>query len=203
MTNYFQTINLHKKLIVAVAILCGILSFVFAKFYPTTYTVSTLLAIHRVNKETTSDFQYDNYYGIQATEFVGNTVVSYLQSPETILEIYKETKLDQETKNIFSETKKFRPKQLSSHLIKLRITSEDNEKAKKLVQAAVEVINGKVKKLETNVKNQNSFEISATESIISTNKYSPFFVGGLGLICGLFLGVGFAFLFVYFKEEGK
>ncbi|MEW6407843.1 MAG: Wzz/FepE/Etk N-terminal domain-containing protein [Patescibacteria group bacterium] len=202
MKNYLQIIISHKKLILFVAALCAIFSFIFVKVYPTTYTASTLLSIHRVNKEVTEDFQYDNYYAIQAAEFVGNTVVSLLQSPEAILEIYKKAKLDRDI-DIFHEVKKFRPKQLSSHLVKVKITNQSQEKAEKLAKATVAVINDKVKKLEVDPQKQNSFEIGAQGSVISTNKYNPYLVTALGLICGLFLGVGLAFLGEYFKPDQK
>lgn len=200
MRNYPQIIASRKKLILLVAVLCTILSFIFVKIYPTTYTASTLLSIYRVNKEATEDFQYDNYYAIKAAEFVGNTVVGRLQSPEAILEIYKKAKLDRDI-DIFHEVKKFRPKQLSSHLIKVRITDQSQEKAEKLAKAMAEVINDEVKKLEVDPKKQNSFEIAAEGPIISTNKYNPHLVTALGLICGLFLGIGLTFLFEYFRGE--
>lgn len=200
MKNYLQIIVSHKKLILLVAVLCAIFSFIFVKVYPTTYTASTLLSIYRVNKEATEDFQYDNYYAIKAAEFVGNTVVSLLQSPEAILEIYKKAKLDRDI-DIFREVKKFRPKQLSSHLVKIKITNQSREKAEKLAKATAVVINDEVKKLEVDSKAQNSFEIKASKPIISTNRYNPYLVTVLGLICGLFLGIGLAFLFEYFREE--
>jgi capsular polysaccharide biosynthesis protein len=200
MKNYFEIITSRKKLILVVIILCGILSFVFAKVYPTTYTVSILLSVQRVNKEATSDFQYDNYYGIQAAEFVGNTIVSLLQSPEAGLEIYKKANLDKNI-DIFREIKKFRPKQLSSHLVKLKITDKDSKNAKNLAIAAGEVVNTKVKQLEVSSNKQNSFEIEISEPLVLTNKYNPYFVTILGLICGLFLGAGVAFLFEYFKTN--
>lgn len=203
MKNYFRIISSHKKLILLIIILCGILSFIAAKVIPTTYTASTLLLVHRTNKIETKDFQYDNYYSIQATEAVGNTVASLLQSPELILEIYKKAKLENTIKNISSDVKKFRPKQISSHLIRLRVTTQNSQDSEKLIKAGVEVLQNRISQLETNYDKKGSFEISAENPIVFANKYSPLTVTILGLICGLFLGIALAFLFEYFREEEK
>lgn len=204
MKNYLQIVSSHKKLIFFVILLCGIFSFLFAKFYPTTYTASTLFTINRVNRAPETDFPYDNYYySIQATGAVGDTVSSLLQSPEVILEIYKKAGLEKEIKDIAADAKRFRPKQISSHLIKLKITTLNKESSEKLAKSTEEVLKNRVKKLETNFENKNSFDLSAEKAIIFTNKYSSLLVTILGLFGGLFLGVGLAFLFEYFKTEKK
>lgn len=198
--DYFNILTRHKITILITVIICLVLSIIFSLVKPEEFEASVLLSIHRVNRQITSEFQYDNYYSIQAAEYVGNTVVGWLQTKAVITEIYKRAGLEKEFQETLLPLRKFRPKQISSHLVKVRITSNSPEKARKLSAALISVIQEKVKALELTPDNRNSFEIKADESIIDSKKYSPFLVAPISIIAGLFLGIGLAFLFEYLKK---
>ena len=58
----------------------------------------------------------------------------------------------------------------------------------------------KLPEVELTGNDSNSFEIMASNPIITEKNYDPVLVTIIGLICGLFIGLGLAFIFEYFKE---
>lgn len=199
--DYLSVIRKYKILILVTAFLCGIFALILSLIYPQSYDVQVLLAIHRVNREQTADFQYDNYYSIQAAEHLSNTVVSWLETPGIVLEIFKKADLESEIKDINVEVKKIRPKQISSHLVRVKLNHKNQEKAKKLASALVSVIDDRVQSIEQTADAKNSFEVKAEEPIIILRKYDPPLATLFGFIGGLFLGIGFAFFYEYLKSE--
>lgn len=199
--SYLKVISEKKLFIVAIALFCGILAFILAFFNPKSYDAFILMTVHRAEREKTSDFQYDNYYAIQAAEYIGNTVTGWLETPEVVTAIYKKAELENDLGNVFQEVKKIKPKQLSSHLIRVKLNNKEQDKADKLAKALIQVTKEKMSKLEVDFSGKSSFSIEAEEPVIVLKKYDPYLVAVFGLLGGIFMGIGLAFLREYLKTE--
>jgi capsular polysaccharide biosynthesis protein len=199
--NYFEVIKRRKVFIVSFGAICGILSLIFSLTTPKSYEAVILLSVHRVNREKTADFQYDNYYAIQAAEYVGNTIVSLLEMPETILEIYKKAGWQDEMGDVYAAARKIKPKQISSHLVKVKLNDKNKEKVERLSGALADVIRNKISSIEVTPENKNSFTVESTEPIITQKTYSPPIVTLIGFLGGIMIGMGFSFCLEYLKEE--
>ncbi|MBU1167838.1 hypothetical protein KKC60_05565 [Patescibacteria group bacterium] len=198
--NYLKIVLLKKFMILIVMLLVGGLALGATYVMPEKYTATTSLTLHRVNREQTPDFQYDNYYAIQSSEFLSNTLVSMFAAPDTVLEIYKKAGLESEG-DINTQIKSIKPSQVSAHLIKVKVSNADASKAEKVLGSLVTVSQDKIENLESNAAGHNSFEVTAGEAVVSSNQISPIVALVAGLVSGLFLGIAFAFLKEYFKEE--
>jgi capsular polysaccharide biosynthesis protein len=202
--NYLKVISDKKIFILVTVIICGVLAFVISSVKPQSYDSGLLLTVHRENREETKDFQYDNYYSIQASEYLSNTAVSLIESPEFVSKVYNRAGLADELDDVFAAAKKIKPKQISSHLIKVKLNDKDEEKAKKLSIALGEVLKDDISKIEISAAGKGSFTIAAEEPIVTLKKYNPWLVGLIGMIGGLFIGIALAFLGEYFRrEEGE
>lgn len=198
-----KVIGDKKVFILVTALLCGVLAFIISSVKPTSYDSSLLLTVHRENREDTKDFQYDNYYSIQASEYLSNTAVSLIESPEFVNKVYDRAGLADELDDVYAAAKKIKPKQISSHLIKVKVNDKDEEKAKKLTVALGEVLNDDVSKIEVSSKGKGSFTVVAEEPIVTLKKYNPWLVGLIGIIGGLFIGTALAFLGEYYRKEER
>lgn len=196
--NYFQVIAKHKITVISAVILCGLASFVYAYVKPQSFSSTVSMSFHRINKEATNDFQYDNYYSAKAVEIISNTAVGWLETPNVVLEIFEKANVVPD--DIYKETKKITPKQTSAHEIQARIVNPKRENAEKLSNALVTVMQDKVKQLEINSDNKNSFDLIAEKPIVTEIKYNPLMLTLIGLVAGLFLGIGLAFVWEYFKD---
>ena len=74
--------------LVIITVLATILSFVFAYFKPVNFDTSISFSINRINKQKTEEYQYDDYYAIQASDLFSQTVMSWFLTPSVLLEIY-------------------------------------------------------------------------------------------------------------------
>lgn len=198
--NYIEVVKKNKIYVYVCIIFCGIAALIFSLTQPTSYESTLTLSVHKVNRQDSKDFQYDNYYAIQASELLGNSIVGWLESPNVIFEVYDRAELTPESEEIDKLVRGMNAKQISSHSIKVNFSKVDRERTEKISGSLVEVINDKVKELEVTGNNKNSFEVTSASPIINEKNYDPVLVTIIGLIGGLFVGLGLAFLFEYFKE---
>ena len=158
------------------------------------------MSVHKVNRQDVKNFQYDNYYAIQASELLGNTIVGWLESPNIIFEIYDRAELTPQPEEVDKLARQMKAKQISSHSVKVAFNQIDRERSEKLSGSLVDVIKDKVNEVELTGNDKNSFEIISSNPIISEKKYDPVLITIIGLISGLFIGIGLGFMFEYFKE---
>ncbi len=199
--DYFKVLKEKIKFIIIIGVLCGALSLILGFLQKDSFDASILMTIHRVEREKTEDFQYDNYYSIQAAEYLSNTITGWLETPEVIILVYKEAGLEDKMSDAYQEAKKVKTKQLSSHLIDVRLNNSNRDVVGKLSKALVEETKKKVETLEINAEGNSSFSVEADEPIITLKKYNPYLVGAFGLLGGIFIGLGLAFFREYLKEE--
>lgn len=197
--NYIQVVLRHKFTIVACIILCGLAALIYAYVKPQAFSSNISMSFHRVNKEATADYQYDNYYAGKAVEIVSNTVAGWLQTPNIVQEIYTEANVAPD--DIYKDAKKFKPKQVSAHQVEMRLTNKNRQDLEKLSKAAVAIMKNKVASLEVTNEQKNAFDVISEDPIITEVKYSPLMLTLIGLVAGLFVGIGLAFLWEYFREE--
>lgn len=198
---YLHTIKRRKYTIIFFALACALGSFLYVKYSAPIFIGRTSLIVHRVNREKTADFQYDNYYSVQAVEYVTNTVASLLATPDILREIYQVSELDPARENLNQLERAFKARQVSSHLAQLTIKDKDAGRVAALSKAAKEVLGKKINHLELTYQDQPSFEIIFSETIIAPREISSGIAAGAGFLGGLFIGLGFVFLKDYLRKE--
>src|SRR3989339_2084391 len=130
--SYFKVIREKIIFIIIIAVLCGALSLILGLLQKDSFDASILLTIHRAEREKSEDFQYDNYYSIQAAEYLSNTITGFLETPEVVTLVYKKAGLEDKMGDAYQEAKKVKTKQLSSHLINVRLNNKDRSNTEKL-----------------------------------------------------------------------
>ena len=198
-TNYFKIMWKNKTLIIVVTVLVGIVAFIASYLMPVTYDAMSTLSVSKVNREATEDFKYDNFYAIQASELLGNTVVSWFKTPDFVSEVYAQAGVES-NEDLNKLAKSFKAKQNSSHTVEVRVNNPDKETAQKLIDGMIVVIGNRVAALELTSAEEPSFGVQASLPMVFAKKYSPYLVGGIGLMCGLLLGIGVAFIVFYLKK---
>ncbi len=199
--NYVDVIVRHKFTVIAMIILCGLFALIYSYAKPQAFSSNISMSFHRVNRETTVDYQYDNYYSGKAVEILSNTVLGWLETPNVIQEIYDEAGVKPD--DIYKDTRKFKPKQVSAHQVEVKVASNDRGDLENLSAAVVSVMDKKAKELEITSNGKNSFDVISEKPIIVEVKYNPLMLTLIGLVAGLFLGIGLAFLWEYFRGNDE
>ena len=198
--NYLKIIGSHKTLIFICAVLCGVLALIFSALKPVSYETLIAFSIQKVNRQDTSEFQYDNYYAIQASELLGNTIVGWSESPAVIREAYQAVDLTVSEDDLNALAKGVKAKQISAHLVQIKFSQPDRDRASQVATGLIAVIKKRAEEVEQNAADQNSFLITAAEPVVMEKKYGPATLALAGIICGLFVGVGIAFGREYLKK---
>ena len=186
---YLKIIGQNKKMIIAIAVLTGLFTFIFSAIQPLKYETSLSLLISKNKTQETSDFKYDGYYALQASEIMADSVEQWLKSPEVVGAIYQKAQINPDFRNIKSYTKKFTPRKMSSQYVEVKFNTSTKKEAEKISRAIVKVINGKAEALEKNSGEEVSFSISGTNPVIAEDNPDIFLNLFIGFISGLALGI--------------
>lgn len=199
--NYLKILLEKKLLIIAFALVIGLVSLIVSFFLPSKYQADISLTVHRINRENTSDFQYDNYYAVQASEYVSNTLVSMFAMPSIVSEIYKEAGLEEISVN--QAIKSIKARQLSAHLVSVTVKLKNEEESRKVADSISKIISEKISKVEVTNMGKNSFAVEFSEPIVTRKKIDPVVILISGFVAGFLAACGFVFLKHYFssKEE--
>ncbi|TAN57898.1 hypothetical protein EPN15_02700 [Patescibacteria group bacterium] len=198
---FLKIINQNKVKIIAIAMIVGILSVLITKFLPAKYDASVALNVIRVNREETGDYQYDGFYAIQASNLFAETIVSWLETPAVVKEIYEQSGRKDAVLSLSDFAGAFKAKKLSSQNITVKFSSKTEEEAKTIASSLVSVVEKKSQaSLETSEK-EAVFEIKSADPVIIKRNYDAGITFFAGLITGLALGILWAAGRNYFYEN--
>ena len=186
---YLKIVRKNSKLILAIAVLAALFSFIFSAIQPAKYETSLSLLISKNKTQETDDFKYDGYYALQAGEIMADSAEQWLKSPEVVNAVYQKAGVNQDFRNIKSYTKKFTARKMSSQYVEVKFNTPAKKEAEKISRAIVEIINDKAEALGKNSGEEVSFSVSGTNPVIVEDNPNIFLNLFIGFISGLALGV--------------
>ncbi len=198
---YLKIIGQNKKIIIAIAVLTALFSFIFSVVQPMKYETSLSLLISKSKTQETDDFKYDGYYALRASEIMADSVEQWLESPDVVNLVYQKAGINPDFRNIKSYTKKFRARKMSSQYVEVKFNTFTKKDAEKISLAIIKVINGKAEALEKNSGEEVAFSVSGTNPVIVENRPDIFLNLFIGFISGLALGIFAVFGREYFKGD--
>jgi len=188
----------EKALILGVTVLVAVVTLFFALFQPPKFEVYLDVEVKRTNQTATPDYQYDQYYVIQSSDFISNTINSWFESKNFARKILLEAGFDQNDLPRLSRFLKIR--KLSSQNLEIKITANTKKTAIGLGKIIKEEIQSRVVSLNLNEENKPVFRadinIGSPEQIWISMPYSLL----AGFFGGLFLGIFLALISCYFKK---
>lgn len=178
----------RRGLGMAVILLVMVAAYLWSYLQPTSYITSISFAVNRVNKEETVDYQYDGYYALQASDLFSETVVSWLQTPSVLVEIYERAGLTNASNaSIRSLTSRFKTKKAAAQNIVVSYSSPTSEEASKLATAMTETITDHTATANRTAQDKALFEVQAARPVIVKVEANPILVGLASLIVGIAL----------------
>ncbi|OGI17075.1 MAG: hypothetical protein A3J63_03710 [Candidatus Moranbacteria bacterium RIFCSPHIGHO2_02_FULL_40_12b] len=166
---------------------------VFYKLTPLTYKIILDLNVTRTGIQETGDYQYDNFYRLQADERFADTVARWLGSPWIQEKIYSGA-------NAGSEQRKIKAQRLSSQFIQVTFVLRDRSHAKNVSRSIVENINKQAEELNKYQKEKNWFTVLGNEPVVRENKIGLALAAVIFLALGIFIGIWVVFIKNYFNN---
>ncbi|MFA6042965.1 MAG: hypothetical protein WC786_04720 [Patescibacteria group bacterium] len=179
----------YKWLVVACVLVPTIAAVLFATTRPDKYTTSLAFTVNRINKQSTTEYQFDGYYALQASDLFAETVVSWFLTPSVIVEMYDRAGLDPQAESLGSLTSRFKIKKYSSQNIVVKFTSLTNQEASQLSDAVVAVVEEKAAALNQSADRKALFEVVGSKPVIVQDGKGALLAGVVGIVLGAFLSL--------------
>ena len=200
--DYIRASLRHRWLIGLTALIALIASFALARFSPTTYDTSVAFTVRRINEPATTQYQYDGFYVLQATDLIAQTIVSWFGTPSIVREIYLTAGFDPSIKKMDEITRRFQPKKFSAQNVVLRFNDDSSDTALKLATAIQKNVSERVQKLVLTADEKPSFEVLTADPVIVEKKPDVIQSSILGAIAGLIIGLFLAAAVEGVKRSG-
>ena len=112
--DHLGIISKYKWLIVVITIIATLASFLFSYYQPDYYKVSIAFGVKSINRQSTTEYQFDGYYAIKASELFSQTIISWFLTPSVLVDIYDQADIDPEITSLEQFTSRFKTKQYSA-----------------------------------------------------------------------------------------
>lgn len=179
----------RKNLAIGLVVLVIAAAYLWAYLQPVRYTASMSLSVNTINQQQTTDYQFDGYYALQAADLFSQTVVSWLQTPSVLVEVYERAGVTTPVQPIRSLTGRFKTKKYSSQNMVVAFAAPSEEEAKRLATAVTEVVTGRSQKVNRTTDNQALFELEASPPVIVRAEPDDLLLGGVSLFVGIVLAL--------------
>lgn len=189
----------EKSLILGITILVVLLSLVFNIFQPTRYQVFLEVETKRINRPATPDYQYDEYYAIEAANLITETINSWFQSKNFSQRIFRLAGFDED--QLPKPQRFWGTKKLSAQNLEIKIRADNKNTAEELAKIIQKEIETKVSQLNLDQEGRPTFqtdiEIGPSE-VVKTNLLNLILASLAG---GVFLGIFLSLALYYLKTE--
>lgn len=189
------------KWLIIVIIIAGICSAVaFSLLKPAYYDTSLSFSINRVNHQNTSEYEYDGYYAIQASDLFSQTVMSWMLTPSVLLEIYESAGIDPQISSLEEISSRFKTKKYSPQNIVVRYKERDYDTADKIATAITFIVQNKAQQSNKTSDDEALFEVIGTKPVIVERIPSLWINILIGLLGSLIFGLLLAYVIEYLKQ---
>lgn len=144
MTPFSVLIGKWGKLVFGAAIFAMLLTIVIVPKLPRHQDVSIDITIPVPARQATTNYEYDGYYALQATDLFGDTLAGWFKSPDFVAQIFSKAGLSAEINSLRNLEKFFTVKKVSGQLITVGYSVKDDKSAGKIGEAIVENVNNRV-----------------------------------------------------------
>ncbi len=163
-------------------------SYLWSYTRPTQYTTSMSFAINRVNKEQTTQYQYDGYYALQAADLFSQTVVSWLNTPSILERIYARAGATM-PRTLSGLSSVFKTKKYSAQNIVVTFNTPTSEEAEKLAAAASDEIASRTSSVNRNADDKAIFEVITSKPVTELASPDPLLIGIMSFVVAVTLAM--------------
>lgn len=189
-----QWFSKPAQAMLAAAVLAAFAFAAGAKMAPRRVNVSLAFTIAQQARQETSDYSYDGYYALRASELVTDTMLSWLATPSIVKEIYAEAGLPITDARIASIAgRMFRGKKFSSQNLAVSYSAPDQATAERLYRALARALPNRARELVLSPKQNSLFLVTASDPVIAEGGVSPVRAALAGAFIGAFIGLACAY----------
>ncbi len=165
------------------------------------FDTSVALTINRINTQQTTEYKYDQFYALSATDLFGKSVIGWMSTPSIIDAVFNDAGLPIEFSGIADEAGFFSGRRLAPQVIEVRYTYKTEEGSKKLNASLIKVLQGEIDKLNAQTVGESYFTIVAADPVVLPGSNNLLLVGLIAFVVSAFVGLNLALLLDYLKRK--
>ncbi|MDA1169206.1 MAG: hypothetical protein O3A36_02630 [bacterium] len=181
-------------LILGISIIVFVFSFGISKKIPGTYESHFSYMISLEQKDATTAFRYDGFYGLSAADLFSATIASIATSPETIVAMFTDADIALPTQDAIDLGRLVTSNKEAPQLVRLSVRSASKSKVEKLTNSLISVMNKSIDEYNTKGLSSVAFRAVPTQVWVSYNAIKPLPVAS-SLFMLVFVGGNIAVLF--------
>lgn len=183
----FLNLFIQRKQLVFGIVIFALLVGLFAYRLQTQwYEGEVLLSVTRQGSEATAEYQYDQYYRLQADERMADTIARYLETSIGRQETARRAALSADREKEFSLSK-VAALRLSPSLIKVTYPALTPTEADRIAAALAETAERHIASLNEQAANRNWFTLVPSEAFSQDGRFTLPVALGIGLAAGIFV----------------
>ncbi len=163
--------NFYKLL--GISILVATLGYGIAKQFPATYEVNFSYMVSMEQRDESSNFRYDGYYALSATDLFSATLAGVIVSPETIVAAYGGANIPLPTEDTIDLVKSIRSEKVAPQLVRVRVRNASRERAEDISSGLMDAVEGSVDQYNQKGNTAIVFRAIATTPWTSTQRPDP------------------------------
>lgn len=175
--DYIHVYWKQRRLIALIVIVVTGVALAVAATRPERTGVSLSFSINRTNREATTQYQYDGYYALQASDLFAQTVVSWFSTPSVLLEVYEHANIDPQIQSMNSLPSRFSVRKYSAQNIVVKFTETDTTRAGSIATSVADVLEQKAALLNQTSDNKALFEIIGGSPVVAPSRVNLPLVG--------------------------
>lgn len=199
--NYLSYLLKHKIFIIVFTLLVLSASLLFNHFNGPSYKTIVSFDIRTANQPVTTDYQYEGYYALQASELFGQTILSWFLSPAFEQEVFQTAGVEKPKSALNWLKNYFQGKQLSAQLVTVKFSTRTKESAQKLAGQLIALTEAKAAQANLTSEGKTLFSVKASQPVISNAKLTAWLVGFIALVVGLFISWAIVTIAYYYQQE--
>lgn len=199
--HYILILKKNFRFFIISLIILTLLASAWAIFRPKSYTSILSMHIARNAEQTSQEYQYDDFYRLQADERFADTVVRWLASPRVVLDIYESAHINVPNQLQKGLSKIFSAKRLSSQFIEVRYTTAHPKVSEQLSESISLVLNKKTRALNPEQSDTTWFKIIVDKPVIQSNDVNWALFLPITISCAAMAGFWIVLIRHYIREE--
>ncbi len=197
---YYKILKNNVAIIIYAVIIAVVIVYAWSVKKAETYSASLLLNISRAGVQNSADYQYDQFYRLQADEKFGDTIVEWLKAPGVTKKIFEKAEVNSDQATMRSLSKSFRSERAAPEIVSVQYSTSTDDEAFKIASAIESVISGRIEDLNASAKDPDWFRVDMSDLIILKNTQNLWLNFGIAAIFGIFIGTLLAFGKHYISE---
>lgn len=160
---YWASFKALLPMFLLVSIVAAGVALVIARQLPVQHQAHFSYSVSLAVREQSTEYQFDGFYALQATDLFTATLASWAQAPEMVAAAYRAGGLELPTQDPRRLVRSIEARKVAPQLVEITIRETDAARAQQLIEGLKIIVGSEVERYHTESIPELQFRVTATE----------------------------------------